>query len=83
MYGYYQNWDGGNGILGGIFMLIVWILLILFIVWLVRTIFYRTHDHYDHHPKEKENSALNILKERYARGEINKEEFEMKKKDLS
>ena len=30
----------------------------------------------------KQDSALEILRQRYARGEINKDEFEVKKKDL-
>src|SRR4026209_2594682 len=32
--------------------------------------------------EQKQDSALEILRERYARGEINKEEFEAKRKDL-
>jgi putative membrane protein len=32
--------------------------------------------------EEKSDSAIEILRQRYARGEINKDEFEAKKKDL-
>jgi len=32
--------------------------------------------------ESRSDSALEILRQRYARGEINKEEFEAKKKDL-
>jgi putative membrane protein len=34
------------------------------------------------HPKSKEDTALSILRERYARGEIDAEEFKQKKADL-
>lgn len=55
-------------------MLIFWVAFIAFIVWIVREISSRkTSD---------KSKALDILKGRYAKGEIDKKEFEEKKKDL-
>ena len=80
MYGYngYGVWGYGSmmGWFGGGFMMIVfWALFIALIVWIVREVSGR-HSH-------SSSQALNILKERYAKGEISKEEFESKKKDLA
>ena len=57
-------------------MLLFWAAVIIFVVWLVREVSGRNNE------KPNSNSALEILKERYAKGEINKEEFEAKKKDI-
>ena len=59
-------------------MLLFWVVLILVIVLLIRLATGKRTS-WDQ-PREK--SALDILKERYARGEIDKEEFEQKKRDL-
>ena len=67
----------GFGILGWIFMLIFWVILILGVIALVR--YLKGSERRDNEGK----SPLDILKERYARGEIEKKEFEEKKKDLS
>lgn len=55
---------------------IIGILVVVLIVWLI----VRSANSRDTSTKEK--SSLDILKDRYARGEIDKEEFEKKKKDL-
>ena len=59
----------------GIGMLLFWALIIVGLIvgirWLIRG------------NKSTSDSALGILRERYARGEINKDEFEEKKKALS
>ena len=80
MWGFGNNPMGwGFGWFGGIFMLIFWILIIAGIVALVRWLMMsQSHGMHGH----KGNNALDILKEHYAKGEINKEEFETKKKDL-
>jgi putative membrane protein len=68
------GWNG-FGVLGWIPMLLFWILLILGVVALVRYLGRSGQSQGDKTP-------LDILKERYARGEINKKEFEEKKRDL-
>ena len=81
MYGFYNNYGGwGAGSMmgwigGGIMMIVFWVFLISIIIWIVR----ETRGTHVHHGSE----AVNILKERYAKGEISKEEFNEKKKDLS
>lgn len=59
-----------------IFMVVFWGLIIWGVIALVRH-FGRTGS-YD----SQSNSALEILKRRYAQGEINKDEFEEKKRAL-
>ncbi len=56
--------------------LIFWILAFIGLVLLIRYLWKggRTN--------REEGSALEILKKRYAKGEINREEFEERKKDL-
>jgi len=72
-----MHWNYGWGMgFGWIFMVLFWILIILGIVFLIKSIAGR--------PKveRKEETAVDILKKRYAKGEMSKEEFEDKKKDL-
>ncbi len=57
---------------------IIGLIVIGLIIWLV----IRTTTHGNTVNPSEEKSALDILKERYAKGEIDKEEFEDRKKDL-
>ena len=68
---------GGFGLLGWIPMLIFWALLILGVVALFRYLGGSGRS------GDKGRSPLDILKERYAKGEIDKKEFEQMKKDIT
>ena len=68
MYGGYM---GGFGYFGWFLMIAFWCL----IIW---AIFHATNMK----PMGRDDQALEILKKRYAKGEIDKKEFEQKKNDL-
>lgn len=69
------NYGWGMGF-GWIFMIIFWVLVILGVVFLIKMIAGGFKC------EKRDESVLDILKKRYAKGEISKEEFEEKKKDL-
>ncbi len=73
---HYWGWGFGGWFGGMIMMVLFWIVVVVGIVALIRWVSGQS-------PGERSSpSALEILKKRYARGEITKEEFENMKKDI-
>lgn len=58
----------------GIGMFLFWGLIILIVYWMFKE---------DYGSSEINQTAIEILDERYARGQIDKEEFHQKKKELN
>jgi putative membrane protein len=60
------------------FMGIFWVVLII-----VGFLLFRQYSKVKKGSEDKGSTPLDILKQRYAKGEINKEEYETRKRDLS
>ncbi len=73
----YGGWGSWMGWVGPALMVAVWALIITGSVFLIRSLV-RHGQGWRH-----EDSALEILKRRYAQGEVSKEEYEEKRKDLT
>jgi putative membrane protein len=87
--GRYGNWHMGRWMSGGwgmgwfgmIFMILFWILIIVGLVALVKWLFQNANNK-GPSAVATSSEAIELLKRRYARGEIPREKFESMKKDL-
>ncbi|MBI5870824.1 MAG: SHOCT domain-containing protein [Actinobacteria bacterium] len=88
--GWDNGFDGGMSVFGGILMMTFWVALIvgivLLVVWLTRQVAggqVFSGGQTTGQVTGQTDTALDILNQRYARGEIDKAEYEEKKKDLT
>ena len=73
-----SRWDGFGPFMM-LPMIFIWLLIIVIGILLVRKLWCENHDK---QVPTGSKTANDILKERYAKGEISKEEFEQIKKDI-
>lgn len=73
-----NDWHWGFGFGHWFFGILFWIVMLLLLVGLVRAI-----GGFGSRDRRRDKTPREILEERYARGEIDQEEFERRKRDLS
>jgi len=71
-----DGWGVNNMMWGGGLAMLFWLLVVVGFIWLVSYLVAVSHNPTDN------NCALDILQNRYAKGEIDKQEFLSKKRDL-
>lgn len=81
-YYYHQSFFPGFGLLGLIFQFAWWALIIWLFMAVIRHFTGSNNQPNDDFSKTTD-TALEILRQRYAKGEITKKEFDAMKKDLA
>ncbi len=74
-----RGWGLGHGVFGVFWMVLFWGALIALIVFVVR---YISGSSGRSGPSELKSTPIDILRERFARGEIDKKEFDERRKIL-
>ncbi len=75
-----SGWGMGFGALGFLFMAVFWIVIIAAAVWLLGNLFPRRDT--TQPSGTVDETAVEILKRRYARGELSQEEFTTMRSEL-
>jgi putative membrane protein len=70
---HYGNWGTGYWYCGGFFTVLTYVLLIFLLVYLIKALRGKSY---------RREEAIDILKKRYAAGELSKEQFETMKRDI-
>ena len=81
----YHYGFGGGWLLGGLLMLLFWIVVIVLTFLIIRAVLHpggATYQGPTAGPAVRNERALEILKERYARGEITREQYQEMRHDL-
>ena len=79
-YGMMGAWGSGYWPLGMFVWLVVLVAVVLLVVWAVRTV--SAPHHHAPPPGPRRSTGLDVLEERYARGEIGRDEYLQKKVDI-
>lgn len=77
----YDNYDHGTG--GGYSWVFMFLMMALVFLGIVLVVHYLNRSANSHGNNNKQDVALETLKNRYANGDIEKKEFDEKRKDLT
>ena len=80
---WFGHWGWGLLLFGGLFKLAI-LIIIIWLIWRVTSDRHLRHGEGSsyQHVNPTEESALDILKRRYAKGEISKDDYERMRNDL-